>query len=96
MLWINCSKNAIKYYLGLFVTSVLSKSKRRKKYQRNNAALVENLMDKLMFLGILPTTILAMIGEELFVVVFGARWLKAGATHKYWHLGYFFGLSRHR
>jgi len=44
----------------------------------NNAELVENLMDKLMFVGIMPTAILAMVGEELFAVVFGTRWAEAG------------------
>jgi lipopolysaccharide exporter len=44
----------------------------------NNGELVENLMDKLMFVGILPTTVLVMVGEELFTIVFGGRWLEAG------------------
>ena len=49
-----------------------------KKIKGNNAELVENLMDKLMFIGILPTMVLAMIGEEVFTVVFGERWVEAG------------------
>jgi O-antigen/teichoic acid export membrane protein len=44
----------------------------------NNGKLVENLMDKLMFVGILPTMVLATVGEELFAVVFGGRWVEAG------------------
>lgn len=44
----------------------------------NNGELVENLMDKLMFVGILPMAILSMIGEEFFSVLFGARWAEAG------------------
>ena len=44
----------------------------------NNAELVENLMDKLMFISILPTTVLAMVGDELFAVVFGGQWFEAG------------------
>lgn len=44
----------------------------------NNAELVENLMDKLMFISILPTAVLAMVGEELFAVVFGGQWAEAG------------------
>ena len=31
-----------------------------------------------MFIGILPTVILSMVGEELFMVVFGERWVDAG------------------
>lgn len=49
-----------------------------KNVKGNNGELVENLMDKLMFIGILPTTVLAMVGEELFTVVFGERWVEAG------------------
>jgi lipopolysaccharide exporter len=79
------------YALGLTVLqrplSIISGSLSQVFYQRaseeknikgNNAALVENLMDKLMFVGILPTAMLAMVGEELFAVVFGARWAEAG------------------
>ncbi|MBU0698529.1 MAG: oligosaccharide flippase family protein [Proteobacteria bacterium] len=43
-----------------------------------NGELVENLMDKLMFIGILPTMVLTMVSEELFAVVFGGRWVEAG------------------
>jgi O-antigen/teichoic acid export membrane protein len=49
-----------------------------KNVKGNNGELVENLMDKLMFIGILPTMVLAMVGEELFTVVFGVRWVEAG------------------
>ena len=44
-----------------------------------NDELVESLMDKLMFIGILPTMILAIVGEELFSVVFGEKWFAAGS-----------------
>jgi lipopolysaccharide exporter len=44
----------------------------------NNGKHVETLMDKLMFIGIPPMMILAMVGEELFTVVFGERWAEAG------------------
>lgn len=79
------------YALGLTVLqrplSIISGALSQVFYQRasaekhikeNNAALVENLMDKLMFIGILPTAILAMVGEELFAVLFGAHWAEAG------------------
>jgi lipopolysaccharide exporter len=49
-----------------------------KNLKNNNAELVENLMNNLMFVGILPTMVLAMVGEELFAVVFGGRWVEAG------------------
>ena len=80
------------YALGLTVLqrplSIISGALSQVFYQRanaekhikgNNGALVENLMDKLMFVGILPTAILAMIGEELFAVLFGAPWAEAGS-----------------
>lgn len=49
-----------------------------KNVQGKNGELVENLMDRLMFIGVLPTFILSMVGTELFSVVFGARWAEAG------------------
>jgi len=54
------------------------KASNEKTIKGNNGELVENLMDKLMFFGILPTAVLSMVGEELFTVVFGARWFEAG------------------
>lgn len=79
------------YALGLTVLqrplSIISGALTQVFYQRateekhikgNNGALVENLMDKLMFVGILPTAVLAIIGEELFAVLFGSRWSEAG------------------
>ena len=54
------------------------KACKEKNVKGNNSELVENLMDKLMFIGILPTVILSMVGGELFVVVFGERWVEAG------------------
>ena len=49
-----------------------------KNAKRNNDELVEKLMDKLMFIGILPTMILTLVGEELFTVIFGQKWFEAG------------------
>jgi len=79
------------YALGLTVLkaplSIISSALAQVFYQKaceeknvkgNNGELVENLMDKLMFIGILPTMVLAMVGEELFTVVFGERWIEAG------------------
>jgi len=44
----------------------------------NNGKLVEILMDRLMFIGVLPTMLLTTIGGELFTVIFGTRWYEAG------------------
>lgn len=79
------------YALGLTVIQrplgILSGALSQVFYQRacdeknikgDNAELVENLMDKLMLIGIVPTTILAMVGTELFTVVFGGRWAESG------------------
>jgi lipopolysaccharide exporter len=49
-----------------------------KNFIGNNGELVEKLMDNLIVVGILPTMILAMIGPELFLVVFGEQWGEAG------------------
>ncbi len=54
------------------------KASEEKNLQGNNALLVERLMDRLMFIGILPITVLAVVGEEIFSVIFGARWFEAG------------------
>ena len=44
----------------------------------NLPALVEKLFCKLLTIALLPTLILAIIGQDLFAFVFGAEWLKAG------------------
>lgn len=44
----------------------------------NNGELIEKLMDALIFIGLLPTMVLAMVGEEVFAVIFGGRWFEAG------------------
>ncbi len=93
------------YALGLTVLqrplSIISGALSQVFYQRaneekhingNNGALVENLMDKLMFVGILPTAVLAMISEELFAVLFGARWSEAGRYTQILAPWIFFGL----
>lgn len=79
------------YALGLTVVktplSIISGALSQVFYQKvcdeknvkgSNGKLIENLMDKLMFIGILPTMVLAMVGEELFAVVFSERWVEAG------------------
>jgi len=72
----------VKSPLGL-IGSALSqvffqKASEERTIKGNNAETVEKLMDNLMFVGILPAVILAMVGEELFMVVFGSRWADAG------------------
>ena len=50
-------------------------------------------MDKLMLIGILPTMILVISGEELFEVLFGQRWSEAGRYAQIlapWFLIWFF------
>lgn len=54
------------------------KSCAEKNINNNNGELVEILMDKLMFIGFVPTIFLAIVGEELFTIIFGARWAEAG------------------
>ena len=44
----------------------------------SHGELVEKIMERLMFIGILPTIVLAISGEELFGVLFGQRWSEAG------------------
>jgi O-antigen/teichoic acid export membrane protein len=55
-------------------------------YQRASVAklngtlpsLVEELFGRLLIVGILPCLILAFLGEELFILVFGENWAEAG------------------
>jgi O-antigen/teichoic acid export membrane protein len=49
-----------------------------KKAKGNNGVLVEKLLEKMIFLGLLPIMILTIVGEELFTVIFGQRWFEAG------------------
>jgi O-antigen/teichoic acid export membrane protein len=44
----------------------------------NLSHVVEEVFKRLVSLGIFPALLLALIGKELFVVVFGARWAEAG------------------
>ena len=48
------------------------------KMKKSSGALVERLMDKLMLIGVLPTVVLAISGEEIFGILFGQRWSEAG------------------
>ena len=50
----------------------------KKDIKDHTGALVESLMDKLIFISILPTMILAIVGEELFSIAFGVEWIEAG------------------
>jgi len=72
----------VKGPLGIIGTSLsqvfYQKACNEKNIKGNNAELVENLMDKLMLVGILPTVVLTIVGEELFVIAFGERWAEAG------------------
>lgn len=42
------------------------------------ASLAENIFEVLLKLGVFPMLLLAVIGEDLFLVVFGAAWGEAG------------------
>ena len=79
------------YALGLAVIkrplNILSSSLAQVFYQKacddknasgKNGELIEVLMDKLMFIGILPTIVLSLVGEELLGFIFGQNWLEAG------------------
>lgn len=54
------------------------KACQNKNTQKGNKEFVENLMDKLIFIGMLPMILMAMIAEDLFVVLFGETWGEAG------------------
>ncbi len=44
----------------------------------NNSELVEKLMESLIFLGLLPAMTLTIVGEDVFIVIFGVKWFEAG------------------
>jgi len=71
-------KTPLSIISGSFSQVFYQKACDEKHLQGNNGELVEKSMNKLMFIGILPIVILAMIGEDLFAVIFGQRWLEAG------------------
>jgi len=48
------------------------------KFAGNLPAIVNELFDKLVKLCMLPILILAVIGQDLYVIAFGARWAEAG------------------
>ena len=79
------------YALGLAVTQgplgIISGALLQVFYQKacdeknakgNNGELVEKMMDALFFIGLLPTMVFSMVGEEVFTVIFGGRWFEAG------------------
>ncbi len=71
-------KTPLSIIAGALSQVFYQKAADEKNVKGNSGKLVENLMSKLMFVGILPTIILTLVGEELFVVVFGERWIEAG------------------
>jgi lipopolysaccharide exporter len=71
-------KGPLSIVSGAFTQVFYQKACDEKNIQGKNGELVEKLMDELMFIGILPTMVLAMIGEELFMVIFGQTWFEAG------------------
>lgn len=44
----------------------------------NLSKVVEEVFNRLVSLGIFPILLLTLIGEDLFIVAFGARWAEAG------------------
>jgi O-antigen/teichoic acid export membrane protein len=56
----------------------------------NLSKVVEEVFKRLVSLGIFPILLLTLIGEDLFVVVFGARWAEAGVYMQILGLWIFF------
>jgi len=52
--------------------------------------VVETVMKRLIFLGMFPFLLLAIIGEDAFSIVFGARWTEAGVFAQILSIAYFF------
>jgi O-antigen/teichoic acid export membrane protein len=56
----------------------------------NLSEVVEEVFKRLVSLGIFPVLLLTLIGEDLFVVAFGARWAEAGVYMQILGLWIFF------
>jgi len=48
------------------------------KNKGNSSVIVENVFRRLVAIGLFPMLFLTIIGEDLFSIVFGARWSEAG------------------
>lgn len=71
-------KTPLSFISGALSQVFYQKACAEKNVKGNNSALVEKLLEKMIFLGLLPIMLLTMIGEELFAVVFGQKWVDAG------------------
>ena len=56
----------------------------------NLSAVVEEVFKRLVSFGIFPILLLTLIGEDLFVIAFGARWAEAGVYMQILGLWIFF------
>jgi len=56
----------------------------------NLSVVVEEVFKRLVSLGIFPILLLTLIGEDLFIVAFGARWAEAGVYMQILGLWIFF------
>jgi len=56
----------------------------------NLSKVVEEVFKRLVSLGIFPILVLTLIGEDLFIVAFGARWAEAGVYMQILGLWIFF------
>ena len=64
--------------IGTNIARVFSQRASEAKYEGKLADLVASIFSHLVALGMFPFCILALIGKDLFVVVFGQRWADAG------------------
>jgi O-antigen/teichoic acid export membrane protein len=56
----------------------------------NLSKVVAEVFNRLVSLGIFPILLLTLIGEDLFIVAFGARWAEAGVYMQILGLWFFF------
>ncbi len=60
------------------------------KYDGSLAKIVEETFQSLVIIGVFPFLVLAIIGREVFIVVFGSQWAMAGVYSQILALGFFF------
>jgi len=76
--------------IGLNISRVFSQRAAAARHEGTLGSLVERTFESLVTLGMLPFLLLTLVGKELFVLVFGARWAEAGVYTEILSLWAFF------
>lgn len=64
--------------VGGAISQVFFQRASEAKHDGDLASVVEGVFRRLVIMGMFPTTILSVVGRDLFIVAFGPRWAEAG------------------